>query len=95
MLTMGEIQIKPWELDCLYFCPHFFEAYRGRGKIQDVNARYVDKEAAFVCRDCLDVLKIYKRSTSPLLFDFIKKMIIQYFVPSKECNRVMIAHFNN
>ena len=33
---MGEIQIKPWEFDCLYFCPYFFEVYRGRRKIQDI-----------------------------------------------------------
>ena len=55
---MGEIQIKPWEYNSLYFCPHVFEAYRGRGKIQDVNARYIDKEAAFTCKNCSDILKI-------------------------------------
>ena len=91
----GRNQINPWEYNCLQFCPHFFEVYRGRGKIQDVNARYVDKEAAFTCKNCLDIFKIYKRSTISMFFDFIKRILIQYFVPMKEYNRVMVAYFGN
>ena len=91
---MEEIQIKPWEYSCLYFCPHFFQAYHGRRKINNVNARYADQEAIFICKECLEILKVYKRSTSPLFFGFIKRMLAQYFVSIKECSRVMIVYYS-
>ena len=88
---MEEIQIKPWEYNCIYFCPHFFEAYRGSGKVSNVSARYSDKEVIFVCKDCLQILKRYKRSTSPNFFYFVRRILIQYFVQVKECNQRMVA----
>ena len=87
----GRNSIKTLEYICIYFCRHFFEAYRGSWKISNVNARYSDKEAIFVCKDCLQILKRYKRSTSPNFFYFVRRMLIQYFVPIKECNRIMVA----
>lgn len=76
------------------FLHPFFEAYRGKGNISNVNARYYDKEVIFICKDCLEILKSCKRNTSPTFFDFGKKILIQYFVPVKECNRVMVAHLS-
>ena len=39
------------------FLHPFFEAYRGKGNISNVNARYYDKEVIFICKDCLEILK--------------------------------------
>ena len=91
---MEEIVIKPWMHSCMYFCTDFFEAYRGKGKIENINARYENNEAIFICRDCLNILASYINSSKKVFFHEIKKMLIQYFVRTNECNRVMIAYLN-
>ena len=92
---MEEIQIKPWMHSCEYFCPHFFKAYRGKGKIANVNARYKNNEAIFTCKDCLQTLKSYMKDTNSMFFCEIRKMLIQYFVPISESNHIMIAQFES
>ena len=72
-LTMEEIQIKPWEYKCMFFCPHFFKAYRTNGKIANINARYDNQEAIFTCKECSKQLKSYIPPSNPLFFNAIKR----------------------
>ena len=44
---LEEIQIKPWMHSCVYFCPHFLKAYRGKGKIANVNCTIRKKRGYF------------------------------------------------
>ena len=92
---MEEIQIKPWMHSCEYFCPHFFKAYRGKGKIANANARYKNNGAIFTCKDCLQTLKSYMKDTNSMFSFEIRKMLMQYFVPISESNCITIAQFES
>ena len=56
---MEEIVTIPWMHSCLHFCTPFFEAYKSKGTIGNINARYQNNEALFVCRDCINILNSY------------------------------------
>ena len=49
---------------CLCFCTTFFEAYKSKGTIRNINVRYQNNEALFVCRDCINILNSYGYSFS-------------------------------
>ena len=86
MSAIDEFVIKPWMHSCLYFCSDFFEAYKHNRPIKDVNAHYLKKEAIFSCRTWLQILNFYTKD-----FGEIKKVLIQYFVPVGDCNRIVTA----
>ena len=90
---MEEIQIKQWMHSCIYFCCHFLKAYRGKGKIANVNVRYENNEAIFTCKDCLQTLKSYMKEANSMFFGKIRKMLIHYFLPLSESNHIMTAQF--
>ena len=47
----------------------FFKAYRGKGKIANVNnVRYENNEAIFTCKDCLQTLKAYMKEANSMFF---------------------------
>ena len=56
---MEEIVTIPWMHSCLCFCTPFFEAYKSKGTIRNINVRYHNNEALFVCRDCINILNSY------------------------------------
>ena len=86
-----EICINPWEYSCLYFCPHFHRGYKDNTSLENICARYFEKEAIFYCSCCLKKLLRFISHGSPRFFAFAKSMLIQYYVPIKECNRVIVA----
>ena len=55
----------------------------------NINACYENNEALFVCRNCLNTLNSYSNS-----FNEIRKVLMQYLVPTGECNPLMTARLN-
>ena len=77
------IFLRPREYDCLYFCHHFYEAYRNKMMIQKLTCVEGGMEALLYCDSCFKE-KITKYTTqrnwSKEFFDDVKKNLIQYFV---------------
>ena len=70
--------------DCLYFCPHFYTAYRGKINLKKISFATCRKEALLYC-DCCFNEQIWKYisfdSDSQAFFDEVKKILIQYYPP--------------
>ena len=56
---MEEIVTIPWMHSRLHFCTPFFEAYKSKGTIGNINARYQNNEALFFCRYFIKIFNSY------------------------------------
>ena len=45
--------VKPRDYNCLYCCPHFYMAYRGKTKVKKMSFAAFRKEALLYCDSCL------------------------------------------
>ena len=45
--------VKPRDSNCLYFCSHFYMAYRGKIKVKEISFTAFRKEALLYCDSCL------------------------------------------
>ena len=45
--------VKPRHSNCLYFCPHFYMAYRGKTKVKKMSFAAFRKEALLYWDSCL------------------------------------------
>ena len=81
----GEVRflIKPLKYNCLYFCPHFYQAYRGKINVKKILFATCREEALLYCDCCLKE-RIQKYVLfdcgSQALFDEVKKILIQYSI---------------
>ena len=87
----GEVRflVKPRDYNCLYFCPHFYMAYRGKIKVKKISFAAFRKEALLYCDSCLkEQIQKYVSfdSGSRTFFDEVKKILIQYYPPINELN---------
>ena len=87
----GEVRflVKPRDYNCLYFCPHFYMAYRGKIKVKEISFTAFRKEALLYCDSCLkEQIQKYVSfdSGSRTFFDEVKKILIQYYPPINELN---------
>lgn len=73
----------------LYFCPHFYKAYRGREKIHNCFARFDRHKGIFTCQECFVQLKEYITPNKPEFFSEIRKMLIEYFISLSESTHQM------
>ena len=87
----GEVRIlvKPRDYSCLYFCPHFYMAYRGKIRVKKILFAAFRKETLLYCDSCLKE-QIQKHvsfdSGSRTFFDEVKNILIQYYPPITELN---------
>ena len=77
----GEVRflVKPRDYNCLYFCPHFYMAYRGKIKVKEISFTAFRKEALLYCDSCLkEQIQKYVSfdSGSRTFFDEVKKILI-------------------
>ena len=74
----GEVRflVKPRDYNCLYFCPHFYMAYRGKIKVKKILFVTFRMEALLYCNSCLkEQIQKYVSfdSGSQTFFDEVKK----------------------
>ena len=89
--VVGELQIRLWLYRCLYSCPQFYEAYRNKAKIDGVFIRFKDHEAVFICKKCRVTLSEYISFESPIFFQEIRKMFIEFFIPMHESAQQIVV----
>ena len=86
------IFLRPQEYDCLYFCHHFYEAYRNKTMIQKLTCIEGGREALLYCDSCFKE-KITKYTTqrnwSKEFFDDVKKNLIRYVVTIGDCDHMI------
>ena len=73
------VLVKPQKYDCLYFCPHFYKAYKGKINVKKISFATCRKEALLYCdRSFKEQIQKYVSLDSDLqaFFDEVKKILI-------------------
>ena len=84
--------VKPQKYDCLYFCPHFHKAHRGKINIKKISLATCRREALLCCNYCFkEQIRKYVSlgSGSQAFFDEVKKILIQYYLPVSDVDFVI------
>ena len=89
--VVGELQIRPWLYRCFYFCSQFYETYRSKTKIDGVFVRFKGHQAVFICKKCRVTLSKYISFGSPIFFQEIRKMLIEFIIPMHESARQIVV----
>ena len=84
----GEIRfsVKTRKYDCLYFCPHFCKAYKGKINVKKISFATVKKGASFFCDYCLkEQIENYVSfdNGQQAFFDEVKKKFNSILTSSK------------
>ena len=82
------LKIEIVETSCIYFCSHFFKAFKDKTRIKNASLlnNHLIKEALCYCLNCKDKSKKYLRNYNTLIDEFFlegKKLLIQYKVHDK------------